>query len=119
MYYLAKLRFESEDDNGKQKKIREQYLVQASSVGEAEQKLMDRFGQGISPCQLEAVQESDALVIATEWAAFRNPDFDVLTSSMKSPVIFDGRNLYSIESMEKKNFYYESMGRKIVNNLRK
>jgi len=68
---------------------------------------------------LEAVQESDALIIATEWAAFRNPDFDVLTSSMKSPVIFDGRNLYSIESMEKRNFYYQSMGRKIVNNLRK
>ena len=44
MYYLAKLRFESEDDSGKTKKIREQYLVQASSVGEAEQKLMDRFG---------------------------------------------------------------------------
>ncbi|MDG1439134.1 MAG: UDP-glucose/GDP-mannose dehydrogenase family protein [Flavobacteriales bacterium] len=68
---------------------------------------------------LEAVQESDALIIATEWAAFRNPDFDVLTLSMKSPVIFDGRNLYSIESMEKRNFYYQSMGRKIVNNLRK
>ena len=68
---------------------------------------------------LEAIQESDALIIATEWAAFRNPDFDVLTSSMKSPVIFDGRNLYSIESMEKRNFYYQSMGRKIVNNLSK
>ena len=68
---------------------------------------------------LEAIQESDALIIATEWAAFRNPDFDVLMSSMKSPVIFDGRNLYSIESMEKRNFYYQSMGRKIVNNLRK
>ena len=61
MYYLAKLRFESEDDNGKTKKIREQYLVQASSVGEAEHKLMERFGQGISPCQLEAVQESKIL----------------------------------------------------------
>ena len=46
MYYLAKLRFESEDDNGKTKKIREQYLVEASSVGEAEQKLLNRFGEG-------------------------------------------------------------------------
>ena len=36
MYYLAKLRFESEDDNGKIKKVREQYLVEANSVGEAE-----------------------------------------------------------------------------------
>lgn len=61
MYYLAKLRFESEDDNGKIKKIKEQYLVEASSVGEAEEKLLNRFGTGISPCQLEAVQESKIL----------------------------------------------------------
>lgn len=61
MYYLAKLRFESEDDNGNIKKIREQYLVEASSVGEAEQKLLDRFGEGVSPCQLEAIQESKIL----------------------------------------------------------
>lgn len=61
MYYLAKLRFESEDDNGKTKKIREQYLVEASSVGEAEKKLLDRFGEGVSPCQLEAVTESKIL----------------------------------------------------------
>jgi hypothetical protein len=61
MYYLAKLRFESEDDNGKIKKVREQYLVEANSVGEAEEKLLNRFGDGVSPCQLEAVQESKIL----------------------------------------------------------
>ncbi len=61
MYYLAKLRFESEEDNGKIKKIREQYLVEAGSVGEAEEKLLKRFGDGVSPCQLEAVQESKIL----------------------------------------------------------
>lgn len=61
MYYLAKLRFESEDDNGKIKKVREQYLVEANTVGEAEEKLLQRFGDGISPCQLEAVQESKIL----------------------------------------------------------
>lgn len=61
MYYLAKLRFESEDDNGKIKKIKEQYLVEATSVGEAEEKVLNRFGTGISPCQLEAVQESKIL----------------------------------------------------------
>jgi len=61
MYYLAKLRFESEDDNGKTKKIREQYLVEATSVGEAEKILLDRFGEGISPCQLESIQESKIL----------------------------------------------------------
>lgn len=61
MYYLAKLRFETEDDKGRVKKIREHYLVAAASVGEAEQKLMDRFGTGISPCMLESVQESKIL----------------------------------------------------------
>jgi hypothetical protein len=61
MYYLAKLRFESEDDSGKTKKIREQYLVEASSIGEAEEKLLKRFGDGISPCQLEGVNESKIL----------------------------------------------------------
>lgn len=61
MYYLAKLRFESEDDNGKIKKVREQYLVEANSVGEAEEKMLGRFGNGISPCQLEAVHESKIL----------------------------------------------------------
>ena len=66
---------------------------------------------------LDAVVGVDALIIATEWAAFRNPNFDILLSSMKSPIIFDGRNLFSIEYMETKNFYYQSMGRKLVNNL--
>jgi hypothetical protein len=61
MYYLAKLRFESEDDNGKIKKIREHYLVEANSVGEAEEKLLQRFGEGVSTCQLESVQESKIL----------------------------------------------------------
>ena len=66
---------------------------------------------------LEALKNVDALLIATEWAAFRNPDFDEMNSLMKNPIIFDGRNLYSIESMEKRNFYYQSIGRKVVNKL--
>ena len=68
---------------------------------------------------LDAIVGADALIIATEWAAFRNPDFDILISSMKSPVIFDGRNLFSIEYMQNKKFYYQSVGRKLVNNLSK
>ena len=66
---------------------------------------------------LEALKNVDALLIATEWAAFRNPDFEEMSSLMKNPIIFDGRNLYSIESMQKRNFYYHSVGRQIVNNL--
>ena len=68
---------------------------------------------------LEALKNVDALLIATEWAAFRNPDFNKMNSLMKNPIIFDGRNLYSIESMIKRNFYYQSIGRQVVNKLLK
>lgn len=68
---------------------------------------------------LEALKNVDALLIATEWAAFRNPDFNEMNSLMKNPIIFDGRNLYSIESMAKRNFYYQSIGRQVVYKLLK
>ena len=68
---------------------------------------------------LEALKNVDALIIATEWAAFRNPDFNEMNLLMKNPIIFDGRNLYSIESMAKRNFYYQSIGRQVVNKLLK
>ena len=68
---------------------------------------------------LEALKNVDALLIATEWATFRNPDFNEMNSLMKNPIIFDGRNLYSIESMIKRNFYYQSIGRQVVNKLLK
>lgn len=58
MYYQVKVRFDVEQDNGKTKKVRELHLVDAISVGEAESKAVKRFGGGISPCFIEAVQES-------------------------------------------------------------
>ena len=88
---------------------------------EAMNNVKDILGNSIeyAKTSLDAIVGADALIIATEWAAFRNPDFDVLISSMKSPVIFDGRNLFSIEYMQNKKFYYQSVGRKLVNNLSK
>jgi len=65
----------------------------------------------------DALKNVDALLIATEWSAFRNPDFSKMESLMSSPIIFDGRNLYSLSIMEKKSFYYKSVGRKTINNL--
>ena len=86
---------------------------------EAMNNVKDILGNSIeyAKTSLDAIVGADALIIATEWAAFRNPDFDILISSMKSPVIFDGRNLFSIEYMQNKKFYYQSVGRKLVNNL--
>ncbi len=65
----------------------------------------------------EAIEDADALLIATEWSVFRTPEFETLTSKMKSKVIFDGRNLYDPAKMEELGFYYNSMGRSVVNAL--
>lgn len=67
--------------------------------------------------QYEALNGSDALLIATEWSAFRNPDFDKMKSCLKEPVIFDGRNIYELEEMEDKGFYYNSIGRRTVRSI--
>jgi UDPglucose 6-dehydrogenase len=58
-----------------------------------------------------ALKGADALVIATEWNEFREPDFDRMRKLMKSPVIFDGRNIYSPEHMRAQGFTYYSVGR--------
>jgi UDPglucose 6-dehydrogenase len=63
----------------------------------------------------EALKDADALLIATEWPVFRTPDFDALKSQMKNSVIFDGRNLYSLDEMKELGFSYFSIGRSNVN----
>lgn len=62
----------------------------------------------------DALNDADGLLIATEWAVFRSPDFEVLEKRLKEKVIFDGRNLYELDSMRKMNYYYSSIGRKLV-----
>ncbi|HEX7413632.1 MAG TPA: UDP-glucose/GDP-mannose dehydrogenase family protein [Bacteroidia bacterium] len=64
--------------------------------------------------QYEALQNADALIIATEWSLFRTPDFDMVSTLLKNKVIFDGRNLYSLEQMKKLNYYYCSIGREVI-----
>ncbi|NTS42067.1 UDP-glucose/GDP-mannose dehydrogenase family protein [Flavisolibacter sp. BT320] len=65
--------------------------------------------------QYECLENADALIVATEWNEFRTPDFDKVLSSLKDAVVFDGRNVYDVEQMEKKGFHYESIGRPLVN----
>ncbi len=65
----------------------------------------------------DALQGADALVIATEWSLFRNPDFDKITAALKNKVIFDGRNLYDNQSMKELGYTYYSIGREAVNSL--
>ncbi|WP_336709742.1 MULTISPECIES: UDP-glucose dehydrogenase family protein [unclassified Cedecea] len=58
-----------------------------------------------------ALQGADALVVCTEWQSFKAPDFDLMKKSLKQPVIFDGRNLYDPERLNKRGFVYYAIGR--------
>ena len=61
-----------------------------------------------------ACHQADALVILTEWNEFRRPNFDEILRQLKSPILFDGRNLYKPEIMADKGFEYHSVGRRCL-----
>ncbi len=60
----------------------------------------------------EALEGADALVLVTEWNDFREPDFDKIKEMLSTPLIFDGRNIYSPEVLRERGFTYYSIGRK-------
>jgi UDPglucose 6-dehydrogenase len=64
--------------------------------------------------QYDALNNADALIIATEWSVFRTPDFDQVTAKLKNKVIFDGRNVYGNDQMKQLGYHYESIGRDAV-----
>ncbi|MBB5622779.1 UDPglucose 6-dehydrogenase [Pedobacter cryoconitis] len=67
-----------------------------------------------APNQYEALEGADALLIATEWSVFRNPDFERMEEKLANKVIFDGRNLYDLQKMIDLGYYYNSIGRKLI-----
>jgi UDPglucose 6-dehydrogenase len=71
------------------------------------------FGDRIMYCDhsYDALQGADALAVVTEWNEFREPDFKKIAQLLKSPVVFDGRNIYSPETMRGLGFQYFSIGR--------
>jgi UDPglucose 6-dehydrogenase len=66
--------------------------------------------------QYEALQNADALIIATEWSEFRTPEFEKINALLKNKVIFDGRNVFDAAQMKELGFHYESVGRSTVTN---
>ena len=60
---------------------------------------------------MEAVQGADALIIVTEWKAYRSPKWAALKAVMKAPVVFDGRNLYEPQAMRESGVHYVAIGR--------
>jgi UDPglucose 6-dehydrogenase len=59
----------------------------------------------------DALRGADGLAIVTEWQEFRSPDFDAMRRTLKSPVVFDGRNLYDPAAMARAGFSYYAIGR--------
>ena len=61
-----------------------------------------------------ALEGADCLLIATEWSEFKNPNFELMAKKMKNKAIFDGRNMFALEQVEDKGFFYKSIGRKTL-----
>jgi len=72
------------------------------------------LGDRVTFCQrsYEAVEGADALVLATEWNEFREPDFERVRTLMRHPAIFDGRNIYNPRHLREMGFHYEGVGRR-------
>jgi UDPglucose 6-dehydrogenase len=74
------------------------------------------YGDKLVYCEMrmDALQGADALCIMTEWKDYHSPDFAEMYQLMKSPVIFDGRNLYEPDRMRRRGYRYYSIGRPAV-----
>ena len=81
------------------------------AMPEAKHCFADAPGLTYADSQTAALENADALVIVTEWKEFRSPDFDNLKAKLKSPVIFDGRNMYDPALVRGMGFEYWAIGR--------
>jgi UDPglucose 6-dehydrogenase len=71
--------------------------------------LGDKISYGLD--EYGVLENADALIICTEWSLFRTPDFERMAKLLKNNVIFDGRNLYSLDQPQSAGFSYYSIGR--------
>jgi len=80
--------------------------------GEAQRIFAGSRGITILPSAMEALEGADALAIVTEWQEFRSPDFAAIKKALKTPAIFDGRNLYDPAALHAQGLEYYPIGRK-------
>jgi UDPglucose 6-dehydrogenase len=98
-------------------KIIEDLLAEGAVVTAYDPEAMDEakelFGNRVqlASSNYGCVEGADALLIVTEWQAFRNPNFERMKSTMRQPVIFDGRNIYDPAHLRQLGFTYYSVGR--------
>jgi len=81
------------------------------AMDEAKRIFKDEKSLSFVDTQEEALKNADALIIVTEWTEFRSPDFTLIKSSLKTPMIFDGRNLYDPKAVRALGFNYFPIGR--------
>ena len=79
------------------------------AMEEARRRVGDRIGYAAT--NYEALDGADALVIVTDWNAYRHPDFARIKDTLKRPIVIDGRNLYDASKMREQGFTYVSIGR--------
>jgi UDPglucose 6-dehydrogenase len=70
------------------------------------------LGDSITYCknEYEALEDAEALLVVTEWTDFRSPDFDKIRKMLKSPIVFDGRNIFDTKEMNSIGFEYYGIG---------
>ena len=81
------------------------------AIDEGKRIFKDEKNITFADTQDEALKNADALIIVTEWTEFRSPDFALIKASLKSPMIFDGRNLYDPKAVRALGFNYYPIGR--------
>lgn len=81
---------------------------------EAISNVREEYGDKLTYCErrYDALEGADALVLVTEWQEFRTPDFLLIKELLKSPVIFDGRNIYEPATLKQQGFTYYGIGRR-------
>lgn len=82
------------------------------ATNEAQRVLVAKSNLSFAVNPNEALDGADALIIVTEWKEFRSPDFEEITKRLKTPVIFDGRNLYDPDLMQSQGIDYFPIGRR-------
>jgi len=94
----------------------EQAAVVSVHDPEAMENVRAQYGDKLTYCTkpMQALDGADALAIMTEWGDYQRPEFKTMFQRMKSPTIFDGRNLYEPWAMERLGFKYHSIGRPAV-----
>ena len=84
-----------------------------AALAEAKRIFENKIGNGIQLFEkrYDSLENTDGLIIMTEWNEFREPDFYLIKETLKSPVIFDGRNLYQPKRLKKLGIDYFCVGR--------